>query len=112
MQWSRHSDQQASYIHCSAGQSKDGNSTQVQNLFKIKGQKWDETQNPSALFKKHYLSYQGLPVVLVLNNGMVFFYSQTSLYPNNHVCKWLNAMLDVTDSVNSTVFFQKYHIFM
>lgn len=35
---------------------------------------------------------------------MVFFCSRTTLYPNDHVCKWLNATLDATDSVNSTVF--------
>lgn len=61
-------------------------------------------KNDTALFKKCYLSYKGFPVVLVLNNFMVFFCSRVTLYPNNHVCKLLNTKVDATDNVNITVY--------
>ena len=61
-------------------------------------------KDTTALFKKCYLSYKGFPVVLVLNNFVVFFYSWATLYPNNHVCKWLTTTVDATDNVNITVY--------
>ena len=61
-------------------------------------------KNSTASFKKWYLNYEGFPV-LVLNNFVVFFlFLGYSIYPNNHVCKWLKTTVDATDNVNIIVY--------